>query len=188
MIGADISFLAFSGELTKLAKDAKLPISKADLRIFKTLLKGSPVKVKLTDEAHMYGGGYFDQVKKEIGLSDKNFSTLAHELGHADIDKNILGRIIQSRAMRLAYGFTPLAGIGAAMLLAKGKKWGLILPTALAAPTLLSEALASIKGHGKLTDAKATDEQKSRARGDMLRGFGSYTIAPAIATALASVR
>jgi len=185
------SFAAFSHELVKIAKaqaPAKvLPLAKADIHIFKELLKGSPVKVRMTEDAKMFGGGYFDQVNKEIGLSEKDFANFAHELGHAEVDKNVIGRMLQSRAARLANSLTSLGGIGAAILLAKGKKWGLLLPAALAAPTLLSEAIASVKGHGKLTDAGASDEQKSQYRKKMLGGFGSYLTAPATSTAIASL-
>lgn len=181
-----ISFSAFTDELCKIA-EAKVPLGQADARVFKELMKGSTVKVKVTSGAHAYGGGYFDQQRKEIGLSEKKFSTLAHELGHVDIDKHLLGRLIQSRAARLANTATPLAGIGAALLLAKGKKWGLLLPAALAAPTLLSEALASFKGHKKLEEAKASSKQKSQYKNEMIDGFSSYAIRPTITTAMASL-
>lgn len=185
-----ISFASFSDELHKIAADGKVPLSRAESKIFNQLMRGSPVKVRVTPEAAEYGGGYFDQVKKEIGISEKNYETLAHELGHADIDKHILGRMIQSRAARVASGVAPgvLAGIGAGLLMAKGKKWGLLLPAALAAPTVLSEALATHKGNKLLEEAGATEEQRKGYSSRMRQGLGSYLLAPALGTLVASTR
>lgn len=185
-----ISFASFSDELHKIAADGKIPLAKAEHKIFNQLMRGSPVKVNITADAAQYGGGYFDQVKKEIGLSEKNYQSLAHELGHAHIDKHILGQMIQSRAARVASGIVPsiLAGIGAGLLMAKGKKWGLLLPAALAAPTVLSEALATHKGGKILEDAGATEEQRKTYSSNMRQGLGSYLLAPALGTLVASTR
>lgn len=185
-----ISFASFSAEMNKIAADNKLPLTKAEDKIFRALLKGSPVKVRVTSDAAQFGGGYFDQVNKEIGISEKNYETLAHEVGHAYVDRHVLGRVIQSRAARLASGIVPstLAGIGAGLLMAKGKKWGLLLPAALAAPTVLSEALASHKGGKLLGDHGATEEQQESYRQRMRRGMMSYLLAPALGTLIASAR
>ena len=127
------SLSSFADELWKIA-EAKKAISQADMEIFKTLMKGSPVKVKVVSDAEQHGGGYFDQVSKEIGISEKSFVSLAHELGHAELDKKILTRMLQSRLARMAYMATPIAGLGAGLLIAKGKKWGLLLPVATTLP------------------------------------------------------
>jgi hypothetical protein len=184
-----ISFASFSDELVKLA-EGKIPLEKAEARIFTSLMKGSPVKVTITSDAAMFGGGYFDQVKKEIGISEKNYETLAHEVGHAHVDQHILGKLIQSRAARVASGIVPgvLAGIGAGLLMAKGKKWGLLLPAALAAPTVLSEALASHKGGKLLEEHGATEEQQQSYRNHMRQGMRSYLLAPLLGTLVASTR
>jgi hypothetical protein len=185
-----ISFASFSDELHKIAAEGKVPLSKAEAKIFTALMKGSPVKVRITPDAAQFGGGYFDQVKKEIGISEKNYQTLAHEIGHAQIDKHILGQLIQSRAARVASGIVPgvLAGIGAGLLMAKGKKWGLLLPAALAAPTVLSEMMASHKGSKLLDETGATAEQKESYRDRMRQGLGTYLLAPALGTLVASTR
>lgn len=185
-----ISFASFSSELNKIAADGKLPLTKAEAKIFRALLKGSPVKVRVTSDADQFGGGYFDQVKKEIGISEKNYETLAHEVGHAYIDQHVLGRIIQSRAARLVNDpvTSVLAGIGAGLLMAKGKKWGLLVPSALAAPTVLSEALASHKGGKLLEEHGATEEQQESYRQRMRQGMMSYLLAPALGTLIASAR
>jgi hypothetical protein len=186
-----ISFRSFSDELQKIAaQEGKVPLNKADAKVFTELMKGAPVKIKVTNEAAQFGGGYFDQINKEIGISEKNYEVLAHEVGHAHVDKHILGRLIQSRTARVASGVVPgvLAGIGAGLLMAKGKKWGLLLPAALAAPTILSEMLASHKGSKLLDEAKASPEQKGRYHDTMRRGLKSYMLAPALGTLVASIR
>lgn len=184
-----ISFASFSDELQKLAaKEKVIPLAKAEKKIFNALMQNAPVKVRILPEAAAYGGGYFDQVNKEIGLSEKNYQILAHEIGHAEIDKHLLGRIIQSRAVRLASGAmgNALSGLGAGILMAKGKKWGVLLPTAIALPTLLSEGVASYKGNKLLKEHGATDEQQRDYRNLALKMFGTYAAAPAISTGLAA--
>jgi hypothetical protein len=181
---------SFLEGLNKTAESsvAKIPLAKLNEKIFNILAKGSPVKVRITPDALMYGGGYFDQVKKEIGLSEKKYDVLAHELGHAQIDENILGRLIQSQTARHLSSMIPsaLSGIGAGFLMAKGKSWGILLPAALSAPTLLSEFLASHKGGKKLEESGASEEQKEHYRKDMGQGFRSYLVAPALGTLIAA--
>lgn len=185
-----ISFASFSDELHKIAAEGKVPLAKAEAKIFTALMKGSPVKVRVTPDAAMFGGGYFDQVNKEIGISEKDYKTLAHEVGHAHVDQHLLGRMIQSRAARVASGVVPgvLAGIGAGLLMAKGKKWGLLLPAALAAPTVLSELLASHKGGKLIEEQGASKEQKQSYNSRMRQGLGTYLLAPALGTLVASTR
>lgn len=185
-----ISFASFSAEMNKIAAEGKLPLAKAESKIFNALLRGSPVKVRITSDAAQFGGGYFDQVNKEIGISEKSYEALAHEVGHAHVDQHVLGRLIQSRAARLASGVVPsaLAGVGAGLLMAKGKKWGLLLPAALSVPTLLSEILASHKGGKILEEHGATEEQQDRYRKKMREGMMSYLLAPTLGTLIASAR
>jgi len=165
-----------------------VPLEKADLHLFDALKKGSPMKVLITNEAVHYGGGYFDQVKKEIGLSDKKFETLAHEVGHAHLDEHLLGRLIQHHVVRGASSLIAgaLAGIGAGILMAKGKRWGIILPAALSAPTILSEILATRKGGKKLQEEGATEEQHRRYKEHTREGQSSYYLAPALGTLIAA--
>jgi hypothetical protein len=175
---ARVSFGSFSTELRKIAEAQKKPLSKADAMIYRALVKGSPVKIEITEDAKSYGGGYFDTDKKIIGLSNKNFSTLAHELGHADLDKNVLGRLLQSRVARLAYMSSGIASVGAGILMAKGKKWGLLLPAIAVAPTLASEALATSKGRKLLDDLKVGKKQLQEFEGHNRKGFSSYVTKP----------
>lgn len=185
-----ISFRSFSGEIQKIAERRRslTPLSQADNALYEAIKKKSPVKVRITEEAAQYGGGFFDRDKKEIGLSEKKFDSLAHEVGHAHVDEHLLGRLIQHQAVRggasLIVG--ALAGIGAGILMAKGQRWGLLLPAALSAPTLLSEILAIRKGGRHLEEAGATEEQQAHYREQMRGALSTYFTAPAIGTLIAA--
>lgn len=185
-----ISLSSFKQEVIKLSEERrnKVPLARADVHLFDAIKKGSPVKVLITDEAVLHGGGYFDSAKKEIGLSEKKFETLAHEVGHAYLDEHLLGRLIQHQMVRGASSLiaSALAGIGAGILMAKGKRWGFLLPAALAAPTILSEALANRKGSQRLEEEGATEEQKKRYKEDARKGQSSYYLAPALGTLIAA--
>jgi hypothetical protein len=186
---SSISYSAFSSELRKLAeKHHKVPLEDADHHLFEAIKKKSPVKVLVTPDAVHYGGGYFDQAKKEIGLSEEKFESLAHEVGHAQIDEHLLGRLIQHQVVRGASSIIPsaLAGIGAGILMAKGKAWGLLLPAALSAPTILSEVLASHKGKTMVEAEGGNAEQVQRYRGKMREGLSTYALAPALGTLIAA--
>jgi hypothetical protein len=173
-----LTYRAFAVELLKIAEAQKKPISKADAMIYRALVKGAPVKIKVTEEAKDYGGGYFDQDTKTIGLDKKDFSVLAHELGHAELDKHVLGRLLQSRLVRLAYMSSGLASVGAGILMAKGKKWGLLLPALAVAPTLASEALATSKGRKLLSELKAGKRQLQKFENSVEEGMASYVAKP----------
>jgi hypothetical protein len=185
-MGALVSFSSFSDELYKIAERASL--SKADLAVYKTLVKGSPVSVRISPEAGEHGGGYFDLTKKEIVLTQKKYDVLAHEVGHAHVDQHILGKMIQSRIARLAFGLSgTLAGIGASILMAKGKKWGLLLPAAIAAPTIVSEALATRKGRQVLEELGVTKTQMAKYKKTTGEGLGTYLTVPLMGTLLGGV-
>lgn len=185
-----IAFPSFVDEIVKISRERakKVPLSKADEHLFHAIKNGSPVKVRITAEAVEYGGGFFDQEKKEIGLSEKKFETLAHEVGHAHLDEHLLGRLIQHQTMRGASSLIAgaLAGIGAGILMAKGKAWGLLLPAALSAPTILSEILATREGGKRLDQAGATEEQKGRYHSQMRQGLSTYFAVPAIGGLIAA--
>ena len=183
-------FLSFTDEVLKIAerRSRKVPLSEADRHLFEAIKKGSPVKVRITPEAAQYGGGFFDQEEKEIGLSEKKFETLAHEVGHAHLDEHLLGRIIQHQTVRGASSLIAgaLAGIGAGILMAKGKAWGLLLPAALSAPTILSEILASREGGKRLDREGVSAEQKGRYDEQMRQGLRTYFAAPVLGSLIAA--
>lgn len=104
---------------------------------------------------------------------------LAHEIGHADMDKHLLGRLSQSVALRTLYAHSPV--VSGAVGLATGhsnndkvQNAGLIGMAALPLPTLANEASASIKGYRSLKRLGATPEQLRLARNELLPAFGTY--------------
>lgn len=178
-----VTLRAFSSELTKIAKkqsDPKLTekdIKKIerDLELWNKLREVSPVDVGIDDEAHIHGGGFFDSKEKRIGLSEKNPHSLAHEMGHAELDKNFLGRAVQHPVGRAVFPWTPVAGALGGVLLSKGKKMGVLLPIMTAAPTLLSESLATRKGAKKLKEVGATEEEIDQYKKELKDSFGTYS-------------
>jgi len=175
---------SFSDELLKIAKDAetKPAIGKQeikgirrDIELWNKLRGSTPIKIQVDAKADKYGGGYFDQIAKEIGISRKDYETLAHELGHAEMDKRLWGRIIQHPISRGVFPWTPVAGALGGVLLSKGKKMGLLLPLATATPTLISEGMATSKGSKLLKDIGATKKEVDKYKKEMDGAFGSYS-------------
>lgn len=193
MISED-SIRSFGNELSKIAAaKPKKEISKADVKQLKrdielwNKLRGeSPVKIKIDRTADMHGGGYFDQQAKEIGLSSKDYETLAHELGHAELDKKILGRFLQGPTARGLFDWTPVAGAIAGAGLARGKKLPLVLPFLTAAPTIISEHWATRRGAGRLEAAGATMKEVEKYRKQLRSSLGTYG-ATAPVSALAGI-
>lgn len=115
-----------------------------------------------------------------IGKGANNPAVLAHEMGHASLNKNILGRIIQSTPGRLAFKGTnalPALGIGLATGASKNEKtreYGKYAPAILAAPTLVSEAGASLSGLHKIHKAGGKGKDLLNAGLVLLPAFGTY--------------
>ena len=177
-------FKGFSSEILKIAKETKkksplgkqeMKSIKRDIELFNKLRGSSPLKITVEAKADRYGGGYFDQIAKEIGLSRKDYATLAHELGHAELDKRLWGKLVQNPIARGAFPWTPVAGALGGVLLSKGKKLGLLLPVATVAPTLISEGAASAKGKKLLKDVGATKKELEEYKKEMGMAFGTYS-------------
>lgn len=175
------SMRSFGDELSKIASSKEQGVPKVevkqlkrDLELWNKLRGSSPVKVKIDPEATQYGGGYFDQQAKEIGLSTQDYESLAHELGHAELDKKLLGRFLQGPTARGLFDWTPVAGALAGAGLATGKKLPLLLPLATVAPTLLSEHWATRKGAKHLETAGASKEEVEKYRKNLRSSLGSY--------------
>lgn len=163
-------------ELTKIA-DSKGPL-------YRRVKRESPVEVRETEEAREFGGGYFDpRGDGHIGVSHANFETLAHEVGHAQNHQTIWGKIIQSVPANLAYALSPIAGAFAGHALANGEKWPLIMPVAAVTPVLLSEMLATSKGHEVLKKVGAKPEEVEKYRDNLRSAFSTYLQVPALAAA-----
>lgn len=176
------SMNSFGSELSKIAeKKPEKELSKKDLKqiqrgieLWNLLRKKSPVKVKIDRLADLHGGGYFDQAAKEIGMSSKDHETLAHELGHVDLDKNLIGRLLQHQIARGIFGLTPLMGAIAGASLARGRKLPLLIPVATAAPTLISERWATGKGGKRLKDAGASKKELEKYYSALSKSFSTY--------------
>lgn len=111
----------------------------------------------------------------------------AHELGHARIhNKPVLGKALrfgkgaQPLAMLLS---TSLAGVGGVLddddprrRLADVAQYG---GAVAAAPTLIDEAYASLKGYQALKKYVRNPEIRRAARRDLLRAYGTYAAAAA---------
>lgn len=160
------TFTAFVHEMQKLSASKE--------KIYQEVAKASPVKIRHSKDADQYGGGYFDQTKSEIVLSKKDYETLAHEVGHAVLQEGIPGKIMQHPAVRVAYALTPAAVVGAALLVAKKHWWGPLLPLATAAPTLVSEHLATRKGAKLLEEAGVKGKALERYKDGMWQAYKSY--------------
>lgn len=168
-------YIAFSDELRKIAT------TKAET--YKSLAKASPVEIRMHKDADQYGGGYFDQKKGEIVLSKKNYETLAHEVGHAVLQEGLPGKIMQHPTVRAAFFMSPAAVVGAALLVAKKHWWGPLLPLATAAPTLLSEHLATRKGRQLLEEAGVKGKNLEHYKNSMWSAYKTYiqaTFLPAL--------
>lgn len=165
---------------------AKISQSKRDDELFRKLKKEAPVEVRKSEEAKEYGGAYFDTISKHIGISDKRFDSLAHEIGHAKNHETIWGRLIQSVPSTLAFKLAPWAGAAAGIALAYGKKWPMLIPAAAVTPILLAEALATRTGGEVLKKVKASPEEVEKYRANLRRSFSTYLQTPLAATATGS--
>ena len=186
------SIRAFSNELEKIAAastapDVDVKQLEREVDLWNKLRKISPVKVKQDRMADLHGGAYFDQQAKEIGLSKKDYESLAHEIGHAELDKKLLGRALQHPLARDAFYLTPIAGAIAGVLAAKGKKMGLMLPVATTLPTVGSEMWATHKGKKKLKEIGATKEEIDKYKKNLRSSLISYLGPPTEAAGAGSL-
>lgn len=158
--------------------------------LFGNLEKASPVPVVRDPRGDM--GAYMsERAVKMSGMGDEAkillphgkspAGVLGHEMGHAQFDKKLLGKATQNIPARIAFNLSslgsPLAGAAAGYGIddkATGLGVAAGIPLAIAAPTLLSEGVASFKGMGNLRRAGANPAQLAAARKTLLRAFGTY--------------
>jgi hypothetical protein len=174
---------AFVDELQKIAHDHAAPsrpnLTKEQLArraaLWTSLRGRSPVPVNIDSaEAQNYGGGFFHTGNKDITVGEGDWESLAHEMGHAELDQHVLGRLIQSGIARTAHHLTPVGGALGGALVARGKKIGLLIPLLMAAPTVLSEYLSTQRGQAHLEQVGATPEEIDGYRIGMVDGLASY--------------
>lgn len=128
----------------------------------------------------------FDMLKGRVQVGDLDPNALAHELGHAEIAKSRLGRIVQNPVTLGASNLAPgVASVGGGVSGYKDemsggdhKKRDLAIGALAHAPQLGYEAGASIKGHGILRRAGGTAADLKRYRGAMGHAFGTYGLMP----------
>src|SRR5262249_20943279 len=115
------------------------------------------------------------KIKQHIGLSEKDYRTLAHEMGHAAFDKTLVGKMLQNGvAYRLLPAAAPVAAMAAGAQWAKGNKGPALIPAAAVLPILATEATASLKGDKMLRGLKLTPTEQRKYRLKMLKAYSSY--------------
>lgn len=120
---------------------------------------------------------------------DKDPTTLAHEMGHAQFDEGTIGKVMQNPYVR---GSAPALGLGAGMMLgsAAGMSAGALAGAAVGGalgaaghvPTLVGEGMASMKAVDNLRAAGASEQQVAHAKRQMGRWFLTYMKDPLKAT------
>ena len=168
---------------TGLPKESLLsPDARA--RLLSALLsraKRNDVQVQ-QNEGSVPGHGWYSPSEKLITLgnkgSDDEIPSLAHELGHVELNQGVVGRVIQSPLARGAAGDAWMIGgmIGAVAEGSLARRIALSggVAAAMQLPLLTGEAVASIKGHKMLAEYGAPRELLDLHRKLMLKGFGTY--------------
>lgn len=157
--------------------------------------KGSPLyerlvatlkhKPKIDPEVGV-ANGYYSMKTKKIVLGDKDVNTLAHELGHAELAKKFTGKLIQNVPARIAYHFADWGGAAAGAFgptKGVGAWLSAAVPAFMAAPTVASEAAASVIGHNKLKEVGATKLELETYKNELLRSGATYLVNPAVGLA-----
>lgn len=154
------------------------------LRLLTQHASSMGIEVEHHADADAYGGGGYLRKEHKVQVSPheqgtaRGSSLLAHELGHAEIDQSVPGRLLQNQYLRSAAAHAPTIGALIAVM-AQGsflRKLALSAGTAAAlqVPVLSSEILADHKGrrlleqHGAGVSTLATHEHEST------RGVNSY--------------
>lgn len=130
--------------------------------------------------------GAFDPTTKKVHVSGTDPNVLAHELGHAEIDRSRLGRVVQNKGTILAGSLAPTgAGVGGVVSgyqeaqdgkSRTGRDAALLGGAHL--PQLGYEAGASVKGHKILKGLGATKGDLSGYRKSVGRAYGTYALNP----------
>lgn len=128
-----------------------------------------------------------------IGKNRRTAALLAHELGHASIDKKLIGSLLQTPAA-FYKNVGALGGLAAGLHGGlkdneKSQKAAIILPIVGAAPQLLSEAGATALGFHRLQQAGASKKQLVSAARQLGPAFLGYVagVAPNVGAGLAGV-
>lgn len=145
------------------------------------LLKKDPTEVKIISDADGMGPHYDSKGDKQwVGVrKGEDPAILAHELGHSELDRETLGKILQSRPTRLGAGLGSLAGV---MVAQEGHvAIGAAIAAASLLPIVTYEGWASKRGIERMQRAGATEEELAAARSKLLKAWGTYASLPVAA-------
>ena len=158
----------------------------------------------------LWGGGVYGDAKeiaqalkrKDLGggkmvmlMRADDPSTLAHELGHAQFDKGLVGRVLQNPHVRgigsaLGASMGPLAGLvvgSATGSRLAGAAAGAITPFIGRAPVLIGEAVASKKAIDSLRRAGMNEKEIDAAKRDLGKALLTYMRSPVKAAVLGAM-
>ena len=151
------------------------------------IVEGDKTEIKIISDRAAIGPHYDSSTNSDGSLrqwvkvrKDEDPAILAHELGHSELDRETLGRILQSKPMRLA---TVLgAAIGGRLATSHG---GATIGAAIAAtsalPILAYEGMASSRAIDRLRRAGATEQEVGDAKKRLLKAWGTYATIPVAA-------
>lgn len=154
---------------------------------FQAMKTHSHVPVRFDRRAKDYGGGFYHPSEDWIGI-DKNedADVLAHELGHAQFQKSLLGKITQSAPARLMHLASPLAGlaIGATVTGSAPARIlkSLLVGLGLSAPTLISEGVATYNGYQSLKHLGADQARLDQYKKRIIPPQSTYLLNPLMAS------
>ena len=180
------TYQAFTQELSKMANE----------QLFNKLRDSTKTKVIVDNKDPIHkqtGGAYYHLQNRTVHLADKNHEYLAHELGHAEIDKNPLGYLLQSRIGRgLGNAAPSFALINALRNTATGTSVGRQVGdtaaiVALTAPLLAQEGLASYKVVDILRSQGATPEELDKYKAHMVEAWKTYATQATTTAAIGGV-
>lgn len=145
----------------------------------------SHVPIKEDARAHHHGGGFYHPRDNFIGIhSDTSVPVAAHELGHAQFQESLLGKLTQHPLTGLAHMASAPAGVLVGSLSTGTTKQRLLktlLTTlGLSGPRLLSEGVASYKGYDNLKKLKASDEELKQYTRTLAPSQATYLVNPGI--------
>lgn len=176
---------------TELPVEALLT-PEARARLLAALLetaKSHGVSVERDLSAKRHGGGFYSRQNKKITVSpdeehtDRGLSVLAHEIGHAEFDKSMIGHFVQDPIVRSAAFAAPAIGMLIASVaegsFLKRLAWSAGTSSALQVPLLSGEVMADVKGHRMLKEHGASPEMLKLHRGESFKGVRSY-LAPGL--------
>lgn len=159
-----------------------------------TMLKKTPTGVTVTvdplykentrNKEHL-PNGFYTLTGDRIHVTTSDPHVLAHELGHAKSDTELVGRLVQSRFLYPMMHLAPISGLISGVAV-RGIKHPMVRAIAIGAPFLMSlpgmvaEAKASANGHEILRQAGASEKELALYRAKMVKYYLSYASLPAM--------